>query len=274
MDDLGWAYRWGVPILVATLVAWFVVDCAQGQSFGAEGEGGMMAWASDSHSYQHAMHSRVCLTATWGPVVARAKLSLKRWGASDAILRHAMLNAETAKVYSRRQGGSAGIRWKWVEFGLEYDRRSVHHVWRHKSREPRHAHFPGSWEIGRSGDAPDWGQTPIFPSLGYWELLRGYVRARPGPAEITLRLPGWRWKTLTLPWPALRLHARYEWQSWWASVDLQGLRHRSWTGSLRLARHLTGPLWTQAKAGWAHPPQWRDQRLFRLSFGVFVQTTR
>ena len=274
MDDLGWAYRWGVPILVAALVAWLVVDCAQGQSMSAGGEGGVMAWATDSHGYQHAMTARGDLMAEWGPVVARAKLGLKRWGASDAILRHAMLNAETGKVYSRRQGVSLGLSWDGVEVGVEYDRRSVHHVWRHKSKEPRHAHFPGSWEIGRSGDAPDWGQTPIFPSLGYWGLLRGYVRARSGPAEITLRLPGWHWKELTLPWPALRLRATYEWQSWRASVDLQGLRHRSWTGSLRLARHVTGSLWTQAQVGWAHPPQWRDQRLFRLSFGLLLQPTR
>jgi hypothetical protein len=272
MSDFGSTYRWGVSIAVAALVIWLMVDCAQGQSFGAEGEGGMIAWATASHGYQHSMHGRADLTATWGPVVARVKLSLKRWGAKDAIAKHAMLNAETARVYSRRQGARLGVRYRWVEVGAELDRRSVHHVWRHKGRKPRHDHFPGSWRVGRSGHAPSYETDPIYPSLGYWELLRGYVRVRPGPAEITLRLPGWRWKTLTLPWPALRLHATYGWQSWRVTLDVQGLGHRQLSGTLRLSRCLIGPLWVQAKAGWAHPPQWKDEKLQRLAFGLILKT--
>ena len=277
MNDLGSAYRWGVSIAVAALLAWLVVDCARGQSVSGRGEGGLVAWATVSYGYQHAMRGRADVTATWRVaenlhVAGRAKLSLKRWGTDDAFIEHALLSAETARVYSRRQGVSLGMRYRWVEIGAELDRRSVHHVWRHKRREPRHNYFPGSWEIGRSGHAPSYETDPIYPSLGYWELLRGYVRARPGRAEITLRLPGWRWKTLTLPWPALRLRATYSWQSWRVTLDVQGLGHRHPSGTLRLSRCLIGPLWAQAKAGWAHPPQWRDERLRRVAFGLILKT--
>lgn len=276
MRDVGPAYRWGVPIAVAALLAWLVVDCARGQRVSVRGEGGLVAWATSSHGYQHAMRGRADLTATWQPaenlhIFARAKLSLKRWGTDDAFIEHALLSAETARVYSRRQGASLGVRYRWVEIGAELDRRSVHHVWRHRGREPRHPYFPGSWKVGRSGHAPSYDIDPIYPSLGYWEVLRGYVRARPGPAEITLRLPGWRWKTLTLPWPQVRLRATYRWQSWWVTLDVQGLGHRQPSGTLRLSRHLRGPLWLQASGGWAHPPQWRDQRLGRLAFGLILR---
>lgn len=275
MTDLGRAYRWGVSIAVAALLAWLVVDCARGQvDVKADGRSGVMAWASNSHSYQHAMHGRADLTASWGPVVARAKLGLKRWGASDAILRHAMLNAETAKVYSRRQGASLGLMWDAVELGVEYDRRSVHHVWRHKSREPRHDHFPSSWRVGRSGDAPDWDRTPLYPSLGYWDGLRPYFRVERQGLILAWRGLLYHWKSLTLPWPAVRIRAEYRWRRWRFGVEAQGLRHRALTGTVRVERHVTGPLWLCGSGGWAHPPQWRDQRLFRLSFGLFVQTTR
>jgi hypothetical protein len=277
MNDFKSAYRWGVSIAVAALLAWLVADCAQGQSVSVRGEGGIVAWATSSHGYQHAMRGRADLTATWELaenlyVVARAKLSLKRWGASDALIEHALLSAETARVYSRRQGASVGIRWQILEVGAEYDRRSVHHVWRHKGREPRHNYFPGSWRIGRSGHAPSYETDPIYPSLGYWELLRGYVRARSGPAEITVRLPGWRWKTLTLPWPALRVRATHSWQSWRVTLDVQGLGHRQPSGTLRLSRRLRGALWAHADAGWAHPPQWRDVKLRRVAFGLVLKT--
>ena len=275
MDDIGPAYRWGVPLLIAALLAWLVVDCAQGQSVGqltlkAEGEGGVMAWASDSHSYQHTMSARGDFVAEWGPVVARAKLGLKRWGASDAILRHAMLNAETAKVYSRRQGVSLGLRWDSVEIGVEYDRRSVHHVWRRKKDEPRHDHFPGSWRVGRSGDAPDWDRSPLYPSLGYWDGLRPYVRVERHGFTVVWRGLLYHWKSLTLPWPAIRLAAGYRWDDWRVGVDVQGFRHRVPTGTLRVERHITGPLWLRGSAGWTHPPQWRDQRLRRLAFGLIL----
>jgi len=275
MDDIGPAYRWGVPLLIAALIAWLMVDCAQGQSadqlmLKAEGEGGVMAWASDSHSYQHAMQARADLMAEWGPVVARAKLGLKRWGASDAIIKHALLNAETGKVYSRRQGVSLGARWRLVEVGAEYDRRSVHHVWRHKSKEPRHDHFPGSWEIGRSGSAPDWDRTPIYPSLGYWGGIRPYVRVGHGGLRFVLRGPLIRLKSLTLPWPAARMRAEYRWRQWRFGVEAQGLRHRAPTGAVRVERHVTGPLWLRGSAGWAHPPQWKDERLRRLAFGIIL----
>jgi hypothetical protein len=270
MDDVGPAYRWGVRLLIVALIAWVMVDCARGQYIKAEGEGGVMAWASDSHSYQHAMHARAKLTATWEPVVARAKLALKRWGASDAILRHAMLNAETGKVYSRRQGASIGIRWRFVEVGAEYDRRSVHHVWRHKGRKPRHDHFPGSWDIGRSGNAPSWDRNPIYPSLGYWDGIRPYVRVEHGRFRLVLRGPLYHWKTLTLPWPGLRARAGYEWSNWRAAIDVQGLRHRALTGRLEIERHVTGPLWVRGSAGWVHPPQWQDERLRRLAFGLII----
>lgn len=264
MDDLGWAYRWGVPILVATLVASLMVDCAQGQSFKADGEGGVMAWASDSRSYQHTMRAGAWMTVRWGPVVVRPKLSITRWGAPDAKIPSAILNAETARVYSRRQGIGVGYRHDWIEVGVELDRRSVHHVWRNGGRATpasiKHNYFPGTWQVGRKGcqgiHVSDWPESAC-PSLGYWSGGRPYLRLTPDRGTVMVRGPLVTWKTLTLPWPALRLHATYEWQSWQASVDLQGLRHRSWTGSLRLARHLAGPLWTQAKAGWAHPPQWR-----------------
>jgi len=275
MNDVGPAYRWGVPLLIAALITWLMVDCAQGQSVDqmmlkAEGEGGVMAWASDSHSYQHAMHARADLMAEWGPVVARAKLGLKRWGASDAILRHAMLNAETGKVYSRRQGASIGVRWRSIEVGAEYDRRSVHHVWRHKGRKPRHDHFSGSWDIGRSGDAPDWNQDPIYPSLGYWDGIRPYVRVEHGRFRLVLRGPLYHWKSLTLPWPALRARAWYEWGRWRAVINVQGLRHRAPTGTVRVERNVTGSLWLRGSAGWAHPPQWRDEKLRRLAFGLIL----
>jgi len=270
MNDVGPVYRWGVSIAVAALLAWLMVDCAEGQSFEAEGEGGVMAWASNSHSYQHAMHARSDLTATWGPVVARAKLGLKRWGTSDAIIEHALLNAETGKVYSRRQGASIGVRWRSAEVGAEYDRRSVHHVWRHKGREPRHDHFPGSWRVGRSGHAPSYETDPIFPSLGYWDGIRPYVRVDHRGFRLVLRGPLVRWKSLTLPWPAVRLAAGYEWGHWRVGVDAQGLRHRALTGTLRIERRVTGPLWLRGSAGWVHPPQWQDERLRRLAFGLIL----
>ena len=275
MNSVGPVYRWGVRLLIVALIAWLLVDCARGQAVDqvhAEGEGGVMAWASESHSYQHAMHARGDLTARWGPVVARAKLSLKRWGASDAKIASAMLNVETAKVYSRRQGVSLGVRWRSVEVGAEYDRRSVHHVWRHKGREPRHDHFPGSWEIGRSGNAPDWDRAPIYPSLGYWGGIRPYVRIERQGLRLVLRGPLVRWKTLTLPWPGVRMAAGYRWNRWRAGIDVQGFRHRALTGRLEVERHVTGPLWLRGSAGWAHPPQWKDERLRRLAFGLILKT--
>jgi hypothetical protein len=271
MNNVGSAYRWGVRLLIITLIAWVMVDCARAQAaLEAHGTGGVMAWASDTHGYQHTMSARGDLTARWGPVVARAKLGLKRWGASDAILRHAMLNAETAKVYSRRQGVSLGLRWDGVELGVEYDRRSVHHVWRHKGREPRHDHFPGSWRDGRSGAAPDWDRSPLYPSLGYWDGLRPYVRVERQGLTLVWRGLLYHWKSLTLPWPAIRMRADYKWKRWRFGFVAQGLRHRALTGTLRVERHVTGPLWLRGGAGWVHPPQWQDERLRRLAFGLII----
>jgi hypothetical protein len=277
MRDFGSAYRWGVPIAVAALLAWLVVDCARGQPVSVRGEGGIVAWATASHGYQHAMRGRADLTADWKPaenvrIVARAKLSLKRWGTDDAFIEHAVLSAETARVYSRRQGASIGVRWQVLEVGAEYDRRSVHHVWRHKRREPRHNYFPGSWQVGRSGDAPSYETDPIYPSLGYWDGARPYLRISHEGARLVLRGPLVRWKGLTLPWPAVRMTAGYRWGSWRAGINVQGLRHRDVTGTLRIERHVTGPLWLQGTGGWAHPPQWRDQRLGRIAFGLIIRT--
>jgi len=282
MSDFGPAYRWGVSIAVAALLAWLMVDCARGQvadqlTLGARGEGGVMAWASDSHGYQHTMRGRADAAVTWEPagplhVAARAKLSLRRWGTSDAIIKHALLNAETARVYSRRQGVSVGVRWRVIEIGAEYDRRSVHHVWRNKDSEPRHDHFPRSWQVGRSGDAPNWDQTPIFPSLGYWDGIRPYVRVEHGRFRLVLRGPLYHWKNLTLPWPHLRVAVGYGWGPWRAGINVQGLRHRAPTGTVRVERRVTGPLWLRGSAGWAHPPQWKDKRLRRLAFGLILKT--
>jgi len=281
MSDLGPMYRWGVSIAVALLLAWLMVDFVRGQSledatFEAEGTGGVMAWASDSHSYQHEMRARADLTATWGPtenvqLVARAKLGLVRWGASDALLAHALLNAETGKVYSRRQGASLGVCYRWFEVGAELDRRSVHHVWRNKGRKPRHDHFPGSWRVGRSGHAPSYETEPIFPSLGYWDGARPYLRISHGGARLVLRGPLVRWKSLTLPWPAMRARAVYRWDDWRVGIDMQGLRHRAWTGTMRIERHVVGPVWLRGSGGWVHPPQWKDQRLRRLAFGLILK---
>jgi hypothetical protein len=275
MKDLGRMYRWGVSIALALLLAWLMVDLAQGQSFGeatfrAEGTGGVMAWASDSHSYQHTMNARGDFAATWEPLIVRIKLGLTRWGASDAIIDHTLLNAETGKVYSRRQGVSLGVRWNGVELGVEYDRRSVHHVWRNKKR--RHDHFPGSWRVGRSGDAPDWNQNPIYPSLGYWGGVRPYFRVERGGLTVACRGLLYHWKSLTLPWPAVRMAVGYRWGRWRVGVDVQGFRHRDLTGTVRVELHVVGPVWLRGSGGWAHPPQWRDQRLRRLAFGLILKT--
>jgi hypothetical protein len=282
MRNVGSAYRWGVPIAVAALLAWLVVDCARGQGIGqlafeAGGHGGVMAWATSSHGYQHAMRGRANLTATWElaenlHVVARAKLSLKRWGTSDAFIKHALLSAETARVYSRRQGASLGVRYRWVEVGAELDRRSVHQVWRHKGREPRHNYFPGSWRVGRSGHAPSYETDPIFPSLGYWDGARPYLRISHQGVRLVLRGPLLRWKSLTLPWPAIRARAAYRWDDWHLRIDMQGLRHRAWTGTMRVERHVVGALWLRGSGGWAHPPQWRDVKLRRIAFGLILKT--
>lgn len=274
MRSLGPAYRWGVSLLVAALLVWLFVEVAEGQPrFEVEGRGGVTAWESDPHSYQHTMRARADVSASWEPLVARAKLGLTRWGASDGIISHAMLNAETAKVYSRRQGVSLGVRWRGVEVGVEYDRRSVHHVWRHKREEPRHDHFPGNWRIGRSGDAPDWNQNPLYPSLGYWDGLRPLIRIERDRLNVVWRGPLYSWKdALTLPWPAIRLRADYRWRKWRFGLDAQGFRHRKPTGTIRIGRALTDPVRVRASAGWAHPPQWRDIRLRRLALGVVINT--
>jgi len=231
-----------------------------------------MGWASDAHSYQHTMSARGDVAARLGSLVARGKLGLKRWGASDAVIKHALLNAETAKVYSRRQGASFGVRIDGVEVGVEYDRRSVHHVWRNKKDEPRHDHFPGSWKIGRTGNAPSWDQDPIYASLGYWDGLRPYLRIEREGLTATLRGPLWAWKDLTLPWPAVRVKVEQRWRSWRFGFKAQGFRHRAVTGTAWVGRHITGPLRARASAGWAHPPQWRDVRLDRVAFGFVIDT--
>ena len=274
MRDFGSAYRWGVSLLVAALLAWLLVEAAQGQPrFEVEGRGSVMAWAADRHSYQHAMSARADASASWKPVVARAKLGLTRWGTDDAIIEHALLNAETAKVYSRRQGVSLGVRWRGVEVGAEYDRRSVHHVWRNKKSEPRHDHFPSNWRIGRSGEAPDWNRSPLYPSLGYWDGVRPYVRVERGGLRVVVRGPLTPWKdALTLPWPAVRAEGSYRWKKWCFGLEAQGLRHRKPTGTIRIARVLTDPIRVRGSAGWAHPPQWRDVRLWRVAFGLVIKT--
>ena len=282
MSDLGPMYRWGVSIALALLLAWLMVDFVRGQSlenvtFQAKGTGSVTAWASDSHSYQHAMRARADLTASWGPtkhveLVARAKLGLVRWGASDAVLAHALLNAETGKVYSRRQGVALGIRWRAIEMGGEYDRRSVHHVWRHRSRKPRHPYYPGSWQVGRSGHAPSYDTDPIFPSLGYWDGVRPYLRISHDRARLVLRGPLLRWKSLTLPWPAFRARVAYRWDDWRVGIDVQGLRHRDVTGTMRVERHVVGALWLRGSGGSAHPPQWQDVKLWRVAFGLILKT--
>lgn len=271
MNDVGPVYRWGVPVATALLITWLLVDCARGQSVEASAETGVMAWASDPYSYQHAMHARTDIVATWGRVVTRGKLGIKRWGASDAVLSHALLNAETGKVYSRRQGLGLGIQYDNFEVGAEYERRSVHHVWRHKGRKPRHDHFPGSWKIGRSGSAPSWDQNPIYPSLGYWGGIRPYIRVRYEKLRLVVRGPLVRWKTMTLPWPGVRANAQYKWGGWKVGFNVQGLRHRDFTGNINIQRHVLGSLWIQGKGGWAHPPQWKDKKLRRIAFGIVLK---
>lgn len=79
------------------------------------------------------------------------------------------------------------------------------------------------------------------------------------------------WKTLTLPWPAVRVQASYAAGPWHIAVRGQGGGPRAVRGMIRLQRHLTGALWVEAVAGWPFVPQWRDQPVRALGLGLIVR---
>lgn len=244
-------YSYGVPVAAALLLlcaGLFFAQSCQGQSLHASGHARISAWHAPSHCYQHRMDAGGQVRAEWGPVFVRGHLRMRRWGNCNSIIESAMLNAESARAYSRWQGGLAGLMIGPVELGVQYDRRSVQHVW---YDEPgwRHDYFPhdGDWRAARERCRKEENAEKVIgradgtcPGISYWDGLRPHLAYDRGAFRIAVKGPLYHWKNLTLPWPAVRAKARYRASPWTVRAKAQGGRHRAWRGTLRLTRALTG----------------------------------
>jgi hypothetical protein len=218
------------------------------------------------------------LTGTWGPALVRARLQVKRWGACDSKVQSALLNAESGRVYSRRQSvlvaGRLGGALRGLVLGAQWDRRSAHHVWRHRGRENRHPWFPGTWRVGRrgceGGSVPHHPPESACPSLGYWGGARPYLGFDSGGVTASVRGPLLRWKGLTLPWPSVIGAASYEWGRWTVGVWAQGGGPQDWAAIARLRRRLPEGLFVEASFGRRPLPEWRrrDADVLQFTFGL------
>jgi len=270
------AYRYGVSALVLALLLWLLTSVARGQTLRTDGELRLSAWARSHHCYQHEMAAFGQLTGTWGPALARARLSITRFGACDSEIQSAMLNAESGRAYSRRQSVLLGLRLReesrQLVLAAQWDRRSAHHVWRHRGRENRHPWLPGTWKVGRKGcqgkPVPDHPPESACPSLGYWSGLRPYVGVRLLGASLSVRGPLFRWKGLTLPWPLVIGEAQYRWKRWTVGLWAQGGGPQDEAAVLYLRRELPSSLFTQASFGRRPLPEWKQRHADVLAFTV------
>ena len=257
--------------IITLLLLTLAVECSQAQTISAGGEVELRYWGTDPNGYQHQMmwQGHIRTTASW--FFLEAEIGQVRWGANDAILPNAMFNAETARTYDRRQAVRTGIivsnaNWT-VEVGGEYDRRSIHVVWRNKASW-RGNTFPhdNSWKNAKARcENPTAAKKVkpqaegVCPALGYWDGLRPYLFVETGRVHVEVHGPLYRLKTLTLPWPLLRLQMGVDWQKWKNYVNISGGGNRPWRGTVEVNRKITDILSIGAEGGIPQLPEWRDR---------------
>jgi len=276
IDSLSNTYRYGVVALVIGLLLWFLTSVAQGQTLRPEGKVNVSAWSEAHHCYQHSMTAEGRLQGTWGPAIMRARLQVRRWGACDSKIQSAIFNAESGRAYSRRQSVLLGMRLgqkpRTLILGAQVDRRSAHHVWRHRGRENRHPWFPKDWETGRKGctgkSVPDNPPGASCPALGYWDGVRPYLQVQLHGVELSARGPLLRWKSVTLPWPSVIGELRYQWKRWTVGTWMQTGGPQDEAGIVYLSRELPSDVYIQASFGRRPLPEWKQRHADVLAFTV------
>jgi len=268
-----------VWIVAACILLFFAVECSRGQpvDLTADARIELNYWANSSKSYQHQMKWHGKVRGDLYVLFAEAEIGQVRWGADDAVLPGAMLNAETARTYDRRQAVRGGISfsketWR-VDVGAEYDRRSIHVVWRNKAPW-RGNTFPhdGSWENAkmRCENPSDYDPLKpqaegVCPAIGYWDGVRPYLYAKLGMTRIEFHGPLYRFKDLTLPWPTIHGRIGAHWDDWKYYVNISGGGNRSWRGTVELNRDITKHLSIGTEAGVPQLPEWRDRTVMFVS---------
>lgn len=262
-------FWWGVGLAFVAIVLaaiLFATD-ACGQSFSASGEISADAWASHDRCYQHTMKAGGAAGVRVGPIYATGFLKAVWWGACDAKIASSILNAENGRVIERSHGVNALVPvWRGFKIGATMRRRAVHHIWRNQA-DFREGGFP---ESGNAQTARARCRARLqCPTIGYHDHVRPMVTYTYGGISAKFMGPGWRWKSITLPYSAVLASVVYRDDRWGVDVKgaVGGLRESVVDAGVRV--RLSGPVWAEGRYGTVSTPGWRSP-LRRLAAGIRI----
>lgn len=267
---------WLVALFLMLLGALTVHD-AMGQRLDARIEGGLDLWAQSDRCYQHTWQTEVEAEMNWGRLNVTGHVTRRIWGACDAKIPSSPINAEADKVNEMIHGAYGTLRLvDGLRAGVQVHRRKAHHIWRNKrSKENRHNHFPGSWQIGREtangGSAPNWPEGgPQRPSIGYWDAFGPRLAYRADAGHLAVTYLPFRWKSLTLPYSEWLLRGEYRPNEDWmirveANRDVLERIH----GRLRVERRVIRSLWMGVEVAKRNSPDWAEPLRYVSATVVF-----
>ena len=266
-------------VLVVLVVAPFLRSplCAQTLTGSAGGE--FELWPRSRGNYWHRAELDLTGTLAYGGWNGRAYLDLELWGAAPNRFDDSQpspLVAEWMRVIEREQGGYIGYGGQAFRIGIQLHRRSVHHVWRHRSLEDRHDYFPigGGWKAGRDncengeGDVAAWTDGHC-PSLGYWQQVGLRFARRQKAVRWTVVAFIGTFKSETTLQPEL-WRARAEWKftkRWRLQATTNMDSEYRLYGDVSASRRL-GPIHVGIVGGRLNAPDWTTQDLWRVGLKV------
>lgn len=199
-------------LTAALLLAVLALACApaHAQNASLTGDVGAHAevWADPADCFQNAFDADGRASLDVGPFFADAFVRFRWWGSCDAKIAGSILNAEAGRVVERWHGIDVGATWRSVEAGVTVRRDAVHVIHRFKNRNGWG--FPAENSARWAKEQCRAGNDGNCPFIGYYDGVGPFIGVETDDVFIRITGPQYRWKDLTLPWPAWTLRSRFE----------------------------------------------------------------